>query len=61
MFRSFVVKYNFIDDLYKDEFKNKSKELINNLCSEYPGLLNDLSDCLDEENYKFFDFMMLGE
>lgn len=61
MFRSFVVKYGFIDDLYKEEFKNKSKNLINMLSSEYPNFLDDLSEHLNEDNYKFFEFLMMSD
>lgn len=59
MFRSFVVKYAFIDDSYKQEFKNRSRKLINDLCLEYPWLLEDLNENLDEDNYEYFESIMI--
>lgn len=58
MFRSFVVKYNYIDDSFKNEFKYKTKELLLNLCTEYPWLLEDLNVYLNPDNSNFLKFVM---
>lgn len=55
--RRMYVKYNFIDNKYRNEFYKKARKFFIKLSDEY-NWSNDFKVCLNDENYKLYEFFV---